>query len=255
MTLSLTQLQHNFAQGLKYQAEAEHCDITSDKFNATERLQIYRNNFVISLTEVLQATYPMLLAVLGEECFDAIARYYILSHPLNEGDVSRYGKDFDKTIAAFPNVIEAAPYAEQLASFEWQLDSAHQSFCNEKRKPYQPLSEMKKLLPQQLNRVVIHIYPWVKPFQCQFALFDFYYSFSTQNFGQLNLDKAQVGVISCNEYGQPWATEITANQFNLLNTLINKTALDDIPAQQLEELSALTLLGIFAGYSLDTRTA
>ncbi|MDG3399591.1 DNA-binding domain-containing protein, partial [Vibrio parahaemolyticus] len=72
--MKLATLQNQFAKALHYQALGDDCDIASDQFTADERMQIYRNNFIISLSEVLSATYPMVEALLGETCFAQIAR-------------------------------------------------------------------------------------------------------------------------------------------------------------------------------------
>ncbi len=255
MTLSLAQLQQNFAQSLKYQTEAEDCDITSDKFNATERLQIYRNNFVMSLTEVLQATYPMLHTVLGEECFDAIARYYILSHPLSEGDVSRYGNHFDDVISHFPQVTVAAPYASDLTRFEWTLDKAQQTFGQSKEQSSSsllPLETIHSLSKQQHSSVILHLAPWVFPFTTAFGLFALQRAFSVQNFDNIPLNQPQSGVIACNENGQPWAKELQHEEFQLLTNLYSKTPLGNIPQETLTGLPSLLSLNIVAGFSLVT---
>lgn len=253
MTLSLAQLQQSFAQGLKYQTEAEDCDIISDKFSATERLQIYRNNFVISLTEALQATYPMLLAVLGEECFDAIARYYILSHPLSEGDVSRYGSHFDDVISHFPQVTAAAPYASDLARFEWTIDKAQQTFGQtQEQSSLQPLETIHSLSEQQHSRVIFHLAPWVFPFTTAFGLFALQRAFTVQNFDNVTLTHSQSGVIACDEDGQPWAKELQHEEFQLLTNLYSKTPLGKLPSKTLTGLPSLLSLNIVAGFSLVT---
>ncbi len=253
MTLSLAQLQQNFAQSLRYQAEGEQCDIISDKFSATERLQIYRNNFVMSLTEALQATYPMLLAVLGEECFDAIARYYILSHPLSEGDVSRYGNHFDDVISHFPQVTAAAPYASDLARFEWTLDKAQQTFGQSKEQSsLQPLETIQSLSEQQHSSVILHLAPWVFPFTTAFGLFALQKAFSVQNFENLTLNRSQSGVIACDENGHPWAKELQHQEFQLLTNLYSTTPLGNIPQETLTRLPSLLPLNIVAGFSLVT---
>ncbi|MDG2898591.1 putative DNA-binding domain-containing protein, partial [Vibrio parahaemolyticus] len=51
--MNLATLQSQFAKALHYQALGEDCDIASDEFTADERIQIYRNNFIVSLSEVL----------------------------------------------------------------------------------------------------------------------------------------------------------------------------------------------------------
>ena len=74
MSLSLSELQKNFSLALHYQAKGEDCNIESDYLSADERMQIYRNNFVIGLSEILSATYPMTQQLVGEETFLQILR-------------------------------------------------------------------------------------------------------------------------------------------------------------------------------------
>ncbi|MEZ8386756.1 DNA-binding domain-containing protein, partial [Vibrio splendidus] len=101
MSHSLTNVQSEFANALRYQNNGEHCDIVSDHFTDEQRIQIYRNNFVISLSEVLAATYPLTEMLVGEECFQQMARQHVLSYPSTSGDVSGYGEHFEQTIQAF----------------------------------------------------------------------------------------------------------------------------------------------------------
>ncbi|MDW2110773.1 putative DNA-binding domain-containing protein, partial [Vibrio sp. 2089] len=54
--MKLATLQNQFAKALHYQALGDDCNIASGQFTADERMQIYRNNFIISLSEVLSAT-------------------------------------------------------------------------------------------------------------------------------------------------------------------------------------------------------
>ena len=92
--MNLATLQSQFAKALHYQALGEDCDIASDEFTADERMQIYRNNFIVSLSEVLSATYPMVEALLGKECFEQMARQHVLTWqvlPSNNSTKVRYG--------------------------------------------------------------------------------------------------------------------------------------------------------------------
>ena len=83
--MRLHDLQQQFSHALHYQARGEDCDISATLFEPDELIQIYRNNFVFGLSEVLEATYPMLKALLGDECFEQIARQHVLTNPLLAG--------------------------------------------------------------------------------------------------------------------------------------------------------------------------
>ncbi|MCV6005031.1 DNA-binding domain-containing protein, partial [Escherichia coli] len=68
----------------------------------------------------------MVEALLGEECFEQIARQHVLSYPLKEGNVVHYGEGFQDTIMQFSQVIAQAPYSPEVARFEWHIDLARQ---------------------------------------------------------------------------------------------------------------------------------
>lgn len=128
---ALHQLQQAFAEALHYQPSNVSKLIASSQFPAEQLLQVYRNNFIISLSEVLEATYPCIKAVVGEECFSQLARQHVLSHPLRQGDVSRYGEGLADTINNTDKLSLTVPYLADLALLEWCVD----------RVTYQPVIE------------------------------------------------------------------------------------------------------------------
>ena len=193
-SLSLAQLQATFHQALHYQASGEQCNITSDHFSADERIQIYRNNFIISLSDVLQATYPMLLALWGEECFAQVARQHVINAPLNRADVSHYGQGFAETIMQFPAVLDAAPYSLEVAQFEWTMDLAqqqhHQTAADAS---WLPLSDLTQLSAEQYGLVRLKIAPGVLAFESCYALFSLQHAIQTSDFSALTLEQTEQG--------------------------------------------------------------
>ncbi|KLV07811.1 hypothetical protein ABT56_04315 [Photobacterium aquae] len=123
---ALKAIQQAFAEALRYRPSTAAAHIHQGRFPAEQLLQIYRNNFVISLSEILAATYPCCLAVVGEEYFGQLARQHVLRTPPTEGDVSHYGAGLDATIAQQPELLAAVPYLPDLARLEWAVDRAGQ---------------------------------------------------------------------------------------------------------------------------------
>ena len=117
--------QQAFAQALHYQKSPVVSLLASGCLPSEQLLQVYRNNFIISLSEVLATCYPCVQAVVGEDCFAQLARTHVLSNPLSQGDVSGYGDGFADTIAQQPN-LACVPYLSDLARIEWQVDQANQ---------------------------------------------------------------------------------------------------------------------------------
>lgn len=251
MTLSLAQLQHQFAKALHYQATGEECEIVSDHFTADERMQIYRNNFIIGLSEVLEATYPMVCALVGEECFGQLARQHVLAHPLQVGDVSDYGEHFSHTIERFPAVVEAAPYAADVARFEWCIDMAQQQQGNVSAPDtLLPLAKLAEVEPMQQTSIHLHLWPGVMPFQSQYALFALKTAIESNQFDDLVLDKPQQGVICCSQQGEVWMQSLDGEAFELLQHLHSGRTLGEIPPHTLQHLNYFVESNVVAGFSL-----
>ncbi|MBY8216386.1 DNA-binding domain-containing protein [Vibrio fluvialis] len=246
--MTLAQLQAQFARGLNYQAGGDECAIIADGLSADERLQIYRNNRVISLSEVLEATYPMLLAVLGNECFAALAREYVLSHPLTRGDVSHYGEGFAAVIERAQPVMQAAPYAAALARFEWALDHVQQQYAKAPRNEYQPLSTLSQVAPEQQTQLVFELVPWAAPFCAPFALFDLQRAMRDDDFSQLTLNALQSGIIACTADGEPWTQTLDEPTYQLLLAMHHRAPLGQIHPNALAALPAIMAMEIVAGF-------
>ncbi|MDF5607411.1 DNA-binding domain-containing protein, partial [Vibrio parahaemolyticus] len=184
--MNLATLQNQFAKALHYQALGEDCDIASDTFTADERMQIYRNNFIVSLSEVLSATYPMVEALLGEECFEQIARQHVLSYPLEEGNVVHYGEGFQDTIMQFSQVIAQAPYSPEVARFEWHIDLARQAqYEQSNAAELKPLALLGEVSEEQQPALILHLKKGCRSFDSNYAVFDLFSAIQTGQFEQL----------------------------------------------------------------------
>lgn len=139
---SLHDLQLAFSDALHYQPSTITQSIHAGRFPAEQLIQIYRNNFIISLSEVLEATYPCTLAVVGEECFAQLARQHVLAQPLEEGNVSHYGDGLANTIEHLPSLMEAVPYLADLARLEWIVDQVSQQAPCMPDFPFHQLSQI-----------------------------------------------------------------------------------------------------------------
>ncbi len=249
--LSLAQLQHQFSQALCHQQSAVSSHIRSDHFSAEQRLQVYRNNFIISLSEVLQAGYPMLLQLVGEECFNQLARRHVLSYPLKCADVSQYGEHFSDSVAQCESVISAVPYAADVARFEWCLDLARQRQSQlSANSSGSPIAELAQVPAARQSEIQLLLDLSLFAFRSDYALFALHQAFINQNFQKLNLYQPQCGVIGCDDNGQPWSLALTTVQYQLLTAIGEGHPLGQIEAALLGELPALLRLQLLTGYRL-----
>ncbi len=250
--MNLAALQRQFAKALLYQSSGETCSIVGDQFNADERLQVYRNNFIISLSEVLSATYPMVEVLIGEECFAQIARKHVLKHPLTEAHVAHYGEGFQDTIKTFDQVMAKAPYIIEVACFEWALDLARQD--QREKLPNTkliPLAQLADVPANQQPKLVFHLKSECRSFDSHYAVFDLFKAIQAQEFGQLNINQPQCGVILSDLHGIASCYALDMDTFQLLRYFEQEQPLENISSSLLTNLGQIMQLDLFAGFTLE----
>lgn len=88
-----------------------------DGLPSLKRFSVYRNNVVVGLVDALQAAYPAICRIVGEEFFRAMARAYAVAHPPVSPIVLHYGAGFPDFIAAF-EPARSQPYLADVARIE-----------------------------------------------------------------------------------------------------------------------------------------
>lgn len=81
------------------------------------RFSVYRNNVVASLIGALEAKYPAVAAIVGDEFFRATARLFIAAHPPRGPVMARFGGPFADFLAGFPPAA-GLPYLPDVARLE-----------------------------------------------------------------------------------------------------------------------------------------
>lgn len=82
------------------------------------RLNIYQNNTVFGLTDILANTFPVLNKIVGEEFFKTIARHYIKTHPQPCGNRHSFGDRLAGFLTEF-KPAGSLPYLHDIAALEW----------------------------------------------------------------------------------------------------------------------------------------
>ncbi|QPK05576.1 DNA-binding domain-containing protein [Vibrio kanaloae] len=250
MSHSLAKVQSEFANALRYQNSGEHCDIVSDHFTDEQRIQIYRNNFVISLSEVLAATYPLTEMLVGEECFQQMARQHVLSYPSTSGDVSGYGEHFEQTIQAFPAVIEAAPYLCEVAMYEWKKDSLMRS-VSESKADQHPLTGLADVPPEQQGALVFHLKDSITLINSNYAIIALEHAIYQQKLDGLDINQPEFGVLIRAENSQIESHGLSKENHQLLTELQSGRTLSAIDPLLLQHLNAVMALNVISGFSIN----
>jgi hypothetical protein len=87
------------------------------------RLAIYGDGYFSRLTDALQANYPKLHFVLGDEVFASLGRGFIRAHPSSTPSIRWFGRALPEYLAG-TEPYASQPVLSELARFEWLLGEA-----------------------------------------------------------------------------------------------------------------------------------
>ena len=117
----LPQIQTDFQSYLlKGDSTIESHVLGTERVPVATRLAIYGDGYRARLAEALQANFPVLSELLGEEDFAALADAYIRTHDSPFFSIRYYGNALSEFLATAPEYAGAAVLAE-LARWEWAM--------------------------------------------------------------------------------------------------------------------------------------
>jgi len=102
-------------------AEIEKRVVGTQRVPIATRLAIYGDGYRSRLIETLEAHYPALLALVGEEEFAALGRAYVQAHDSSFPSIRFYGGALGAFLAGYPDYA-ANPWLSELAHFEWAMN-------------------------------------------------------------------------------------------------------------------------------------
>src|SRR5256886_6020282 len=121
---ALPELQASFLRAMFGPDEPELLEaIVGDGLLPAARLQIYRHHVLTSLTDVLQATFPVVCRLVDVRFFRYAADAYIRQHPPEAPCLFEYGAHFSAFLAAFP-ACRHLEYLADVARLEWAMHTA-----------------------------------------------------------------------------------------------------------------------------------
>lgn len=90
---------------------------------ASDRMKIYRNNVIHSLTSAVTAVYPMIEKLVGEEFLKKAVNDYVVDYLPDQGNLNFYGSTFPVFIRGYEPARDF-PYLHDMARLEWAWECA-----------------------------------------------------------------------------------------------------------------------------------
>ncbi|MGI9381893.1 MAG: HvfC/BufC N-terminal domain-containing protein [Methyloligellaceae bacterium] len=121
----LADLQRDFARSVLDADSAVPDGVTSHTGHRPKRrFDVYRNNVYVSLIDVLSGRFPVVLRLVGEEFFRAMARCYVEAEPPRSPVLMEYGGGFPSFLETFEPAREL-PYLPDVARLEQAWNAAY----------------------------------------------------------------------------------------------------------------------------------
>jgi hypothetical protein len=148
---ALPELQARFAASLLGEdATGVAGAIAADGLAPAARVQVYRNHVLTSLTEALEATYPVVCRLVDRRFFGFAADSYIRQRPPSNPCLFEYGATFPQFLEIFPPCA-GYPYLADVARLEWAMNAALHA---EDATPLTPAA-LGAVPPEDLGRLVV----------------------------------------------------------------------------------------------------
>lgn len=253
--MTLTQIQSDFSQQLvNPQGSAATQQFTSQltgPFSAENLLQLYRNNFYISLSEYLEACFPTLVALVGEEFFQQLGKQFIKDHPLSEGSLEQYGAALADYIQNCPQTQEL-PYLVDICQLEWLLEQA-KSYI-----PYTtfPFAELSQLSEPDQARVCLKLAPKVSIIQSVFPVFSIWQGVQRRELDDIDMAKEEsVLIIPSQELEGAEVMLLSAEQTNILLALQTNQPIAslEIDSEIQQQLNLWITRGVISDFNLESQ--
>jgi hypothetical protein len=163
---SLRELQHAFLDGALYGYPGRIADlIVENGIPADRRLGIYANNARAGFLAALEATFPVLVQLAGEDWFGQTARQYMRQHPSRAGNLHYVGERFADYL---DHSLQASDYAyfADVARLEW----AYQEVLIAPEHPSFEIGALANVAPADYELLRFEVHPAVRLVESHFPI-------------------------------------------------------------------------------------
>jgi hypothetical protein len=231
--LMLRDLQRAFVQGaLSEAAPALLCEqIIGDGIAPERRVAIYRNNAVEGFLKTLQATFPTIVRLSGENWFRQIGRQYMRRYPSRSGNMHYVGEHFATFLAA-ELAGSTYEYFADVARLEW----AYQEVLVAADHPTFDLNALTLVSPADYGALTFSTHPAMRLVHSRFPVLAIWRANQPDAVSdeRITLDQGSSSVLLIRRADHVELRELPPAQFALLAALVRGGSLEQAAEHALE---------------------
>jgi Putative DNA-binding domain len=192
------------------------------KGQIARRYAVYRNNVTVGLIRALEANFPVVRKLLGEEYFAGFARDFAQDHPPQSPLMFRYGADF-------PMALERA---EDLANYPYLCDIARleivwrECYHAADRSPL-AADALGSIDPEILFDCRFEKHPAARLIQSKYAIHSIFVANTSDAGNQVSDPMQPQCILLTRPYFEIAINVITPDQFEFFQALMNSASLGD----------------------------
>lgn len=246
--MKLNKLQQQFSDSLLYKSDLITSEIQEkEQFTSHDLLQIYRNSFVMGVSEALAATYRHTLSLVGETFFNTVTRQFILTQPPHENNIINYGDGFACFLDNLPQ-LKSMPYIAEMARFEWLLERTSDAQLQSQRLDIEKLSTLPEAL---FTTIIFNIPAQVSLFSSEQDILCLYHMLVDDKVQETDLNKACYLALKKQADFSVELIALTENQYTLLQQIARHRPLGKImPADLHQFLPVLLEKDLLNGFTV-----
>ncbi|MEH6444174.1 MAG: DNA-binding domain-containing protein [Oceanospirillaceae bacterium] len=243
--MNITKLQDSFAKYLLHQSvDLEELNIVGP-FSAQQLMNLYRNNFYISITEYLEACFPSVKALVGEQFFSQLAKAFIIQEPLASASIELYGEKFAKFIQHCEQA-KSLPYLYDIAHLDWVLDRAksvveYTDF---------PFAQLQQVSAQEQLKIRFQLQPNTVLINARCPLLKIWHGIKSGELESIDIQQQELVIVHPDKEEGVKCYNISQNQYDFLSAVANGNCLEELAAvddfqQQLQYFISTAVINNF----------
>jgi hypothetical protein len=133
--MRLNEMQRGFKESITDEAPEDFLRIfKSASVSVENRMKVYRNNVMRSLTNAVTVVYPLTEKLVGVDFLAQAVRKYVTANPPDQGNLNFYGATFPDFIRDY-EPARNLPYLYDMTRLEWAWETATLATDDEKLDP------------------------------------------------------------------------------------------------------------------------